>query len=229
MHRRFRSSPKKRAVPVEPPVNVDTSIITTSASKSRTPWSAPMRGNNRRNLRPGHLNTGTPMGGLRRVDHFRNRPLNTSRPPSMHVDEFEKQFNDSTNGSNGASASSSSNNNNDNGSSAGGNNGNDNDLLSGMQSSNDGGSDRVSRRREGTRLSEPGDSLRIAGRAGVVRRTFAPVHYRTIGTRLCQAILVTWVSTFLIVPNRFHPSSAGGGFALRERLPYGYPSATRYP
>ncbi|UJR28969.1 hypothetical protein I4U23_010187 [Adineta vaga] len=124
--RKRKSSSKKRTVPiVEPAVNVDTSIITTSVSKSRTPWSAPMRGNNRRNVRPGNINPNNPSGGggggggggIRRVDHFRNRPLNTSR--TIHA----------------------SNNNNDNNNN-GGNNGNENDLLSTMQSSNDGGSDR---------------------------------------------------------------------------------------
>jgi hypothetical protein len=111
-------------------------------SKSRTPWSAPMRGNNRRNIRSGGVNTNNAPGGIQRgIDHFRNRPLNTSRPPSMHVDEFEKQFNDNGNGNNGTNSSSSNNNSNnisDN------NNGNKNDLLSNIQSSNDAGSDRVS-------------------------------------------------------------------------------------
>ena len=112
-----------------------------------------MRGNNRRNVRPGgSINTNNPPGGVRRIDHFRNRPLNTSRPPSMHVDEFEKQFNDNTNGNNGTNSSSSNNNNNNNNmndnnnnNNNGGNNGNENDLLSTIQSSNDGGSDRVSK------------------------------------------------------------------------------------
>jgi hypothetical protein len=111
-----------------------------------------MRGNNRRNIRPGNINTNNPTSGIRRTDHFRNRPLNTSRPPSMHVDEFEKQFNDSTNANSGTNSSSSNNNNNNNmndnnNNNNGGNNGNDNDLLSTIQSSNDGGSDRVKTRR----------------------------------------------------------------------------------
>ncbi len=97
-----------------------------------------MRGNNRRNLRPGGgVNTNNPPSGpQRRIDHFRNRPLNTSRPPSMHVDEFEKQFNDN---SNGANSSSTNNNNNENNN--GGNN--ESDLLSNIQSTNDGGNERV--------------------------------------------------------------------------------------
>jgi hypothetical protein len=105
-----------------------------------------MRGNNRRNVRPGSVNTNIPppAGIQRRIDHFRNRPLNTSRPPSMHVDEFEKQFNDNPNGNNGANSSSNNNNNNNiNENNNGGNNGNDNELLSNIQSANDGGSDRV--------------------------------------------------------------------------------------
>lgn len=124
---------------------MDTSIITTSVSKGRVPWSAPMRGNNRRNIRVGGVNTNTaPNGVQRRIDHFRNRPLNTSRPPSMHVDEFEKHFNDNANGNNAANSSSNNNSNsiiNDNNS--GGNNGNESDLLPTMQSVSDGGPDRV--------------------------------------------------------------------------------------
>jgi hypothetical protein len=106
-----------------------------------------MRGNNRRNVRPGgSVNTNIPPAGVqRRIDHFRNRPLNTSRPPSMHVDEFEKQYNDNTNGNNGTNSSSNNNNNNNNinESNNGGNNANDNELLSNIQSANDGGVDRV--------------------------------------------------------------------------------------
>jgi hypothetical protein len=98
-----------------------------------------MRGNNRRNVRPPSTNTNNPPGGLqRRIDHFRNRPLNTSRPPSMHVDEFEKQFNENPNGTNSSSAN---NNNNENNNNNAGNN--ENDLLSTMQSTNDGGNERV--------------------------------------------------------------------------------------
>ena len=98
-----------------------------------------MRGNNRRNMRPNPINMGNPPGGLqRRIDHFRNRPLNTSRPPSMHVDEFEKQFNEN---SNGANASSANNNNNNENNNNGGNG--ENDLISTMQSPNDGGNERV--------------------------------------------------------------------------------------
>lgn len=132
-----RSSSKKRPISVEPPPNIDTSIITTSASKSRTPWSAPMRGNSRRNMRPNPVN---PSGGLqRRVDHFRNRPLNTSRPPSMHVDEFEKQFNENPNGTNSSSGNNNNNNNENNNN--GGNS--ENDLISTMPSVNEGGNERV--------------------------------------------------------------------------------------
>jgi len=124
-------------------LNVDTSIITTSISKGRTPWSAPMRGNNRRNVRPSSVNTNNPpTGGIqRRIDHFRNRPLNTSRPPSMHVDEFEKQFNENPNGTNSSSTSNNNNNNNNNENNNGGNN--ENDLLTTMQSTNDGATERV--------------------------------------------------------------------------------------
>ena len=96
-----------------------------------------MRGNNRRNVRPGGVNTNNPTGGLqRRIDHFRNRPLNTSRPPSMHVDEFEKQYNENSNGTNSSSA-----NNNNNENNNGGNN--ESDLISNMQPTNDGGNERV--------------------------------------------------------------------------------------
>ena len=133
-----RSSSKKRTVSVEPTSNIDTSIITTSVSKGRTPWSAPMRGNNRRNVRPGgNPNPPNPpnVNLQRRIDHFRNRPLNTSRPPSMHVDEFEKQFNNENSNVNNSSTS---NNNNDNNT----NNAN-NDLLANIQSNTDGPSERV--------------------------------------------------------------------------------------
>ena len=51
-----RSSSTKRPVLVEPTETVDTSIITTSAFKSRTPWSAPMRANSRRNTCRGGSN-----------------------------------------------------------------------------------------------------------------------------------------------------------------------------
>jgi len=99
-----------------------------------------MRGNNRRNVRPPSTNTNNPPGGLqRRIDHFRNRPLNTSRPPSMHVDEFEKQFNENPNGTNSSSANNNNNENNNNNNAGN----NENDLLSTMQSTNDGGNERV--------------------------------------------------------------------------------------
>lgn len=101
-----------------------------------------MRGNNRRNTRPGTVNPTNPTGGIqRRIDHFRNRPLNTSRPPSMHVDEFEKQYNENSNGANSSSTTTTNNNNNENNN--GGNN--DNDLLSTMQSSNDNAPERVNK------------------------------------------------------------------------------------
>lgn len=106
-----------------------------------------MRGNNRRNIRPSSVNTNNnpSNGGVqRRIDHFRNRPLNTSRPPSMHVDEFEKQFNEGSNGTNPSSNNNNNNNssnNNNNENNNGGNN--DNDLLSTVQSTNDGPSERV--------------------------------------------------------------------------------------
>ncbi|CAF3511851.1 unnamed protein product [Rotaria sp. Silwood1] len=188
-----KSSPKKRTVTVEPTSNVDTSIITTSVSKSRTPWSAPMRGNNRRNVRIPSVNTNTTTNGVqRRIDHFRNRPLNTSRPPSMHVDEFEKQFNDNSNGNNTTNSSSTNNNNNNmNDNNNGGNNGNENDLLSTMPSSNDGGSDR-------DRWSRRGSSLNF--RPSSLSSHRYPFSLNNIG----------------------YP---GGGFSLRDRLPYGYPSS----
>ncbi|CAF3938847.1 unnamed protein product [Adineta steineri] len=197
-----KTSPKKRTVTVEPPSHVDTSIITTSVSKGRTPWSAPMRGNNRRNVRPGNMNTNNaPPGGIRRTDHFRNRPLNTSRPPSMHVDEFEKQFNDNTNGNNGTNSSSSSNNNNNNindnnNNNNGNNNTNENDMISSMQSSNDGGSDRERWSRRGNM-----PNFRINSSSSNHRYPFSSSN----------------------------PGYPGGGFSLRDRLPYGYPSSSRYP
>lgn len=106
-----------------------------------------MRGNNRRNLRPNATgvnihphNPNNPIGA-RRADHFRNRPLNTSRPPSMHVDEFEKQFHDGSN--NGNSSSSNNNNNNLNENNSGtNNNNNDNDLMTNLSSSSDNGPER---------------------------------------------------------------------------------------
>jgi hypothetical protein len=98
-----------------------------------------MRGNNRRNTRPGSVNTNNPPTGIqRRIDHFRNRPLNTSRPPSMHVDEFEKQYNENSTGTNPPSTNNNNNNNENNNASN-----NENDLLSTMQSTNDGGTERV--------------------------------------------------------------------------------------
>lgn len=101
-----------------------------------------MRGNNRRNMRPNPINTSNPSSGLqRRIDHFRNRPLNTSRPPSMHVDEFEKQFNENPNGTNSTSGNNNNNNNENNNNSSSGNN--ENDLISNMPSTNDGGNERV--------------------------------------------------------------------------------------
>lgn len=106
-----------------------------------------MRGNIRKNVRTSSLNittaTTTAGGMQRRIDHFRNRPLNTSRPPSMHVDEFEKHFNDNGNGNNPNNGSSANNANNLNDNNTGGSNANENDLLPAMQSPNDGVSDRV--------------------------------------------------------------------------------------
>lgn len=101
-----------------------------------------MRGNSRRNMRPNPINTSNPGSGLqRRIDHFRNRPLNTSRPPSMHVDEFEKQFNENPNGTNPTSGNNNNNNNENNNNNNSGNN--ENDLISSMPSANDGGNERV--------------------------------------------------------------------------------------
>ena len=167
---------------------MDTSIITTSVSKGRAPWSAPMRGNNRRNIRPGGINPNIPPGGIqRRVDHFRNRPLNTSRPPSMHVDEFEKQYNDNTNGNNGPnSTSTNSNNNNLNEN----NNGNDNDLLSTIQSSNDGGSDRVKNCDDLILIEKIFLSFRIAGLVEVIHQIFERVHHLVIVIHSHQIISV---------------------------------------
>lgn len=108
-----------------------------------------MRGNNRRNLRPGITGATTVhmqnpnSGAARRIDHFRNRPLNTSRPPSMHVDEYEKQFNnDNANGLNSGNASSSNNSNNLNENNTGGNSNSDNEMMNNLPSSSDSGPER---------------------------------------------------------------------------------------
>ncbi|VDO02233.1 unnamed protein product [Rodentolepis nana] len=80
-------------------------IIQTGRSSKK--YVAPMRGRGF-NLRPGNQSSGTGLGvGLStitpgpsllgvaggaggRTDNFRSRPQNTSRPPSLHVDDFTK-------------------------------------------------------------------------------------------------------------------------------------------
>ena len=146
-----------------------------------------MRGNNRRNLRPGGVNTSSAVVGMqRRTDHFRNRPLNTSRPPSMHVDEFEKQYNDNGNagGSGGGANSSSTNNNHGNDSNIGGNNGNDNELLGTMQTSNDNESDRVGHSmRRWRRMKYVNIRCRIVGLAEVQCQISVRIHPSPIAIR----------------------------------------------
>ena len=133
-----------------------------------------MRGNNRRNVRLTANPTG--YGIQRRTDHFRNRPLNTSRPPSMHVDEFEKQFNENSNGNNATTTTSSTNNTDNN---SGGKNGNEHDLLSTIPSSNDGGSDRVNMTNK-IYLIDLVYLLRIVGLVVAVHQIFELVHHQII-------------------------------------------------
>lgn len=52
-----------------------------------TVFKAPMRGAGV--MRRGHMQRGG-RGGRAGRDHFRDRAQNTSRPPSMHVDDFVK-------------------------------------------------------------------------------------------------------------------------------------------
>jgi hypothetical protein len=191
-----------------------------------------MRGNNRRNVRPGSVNTNNPPSGLqRRIDHFRNRPLNTSRPPSMHVDEFEKQFNENSTGTNSSSTNNNNNNNNENNNNSGGNN--DNDLLSTMQSSNDGGNERVKIFFFFFCLTGViVESIRIVGLVEVVHQIFEQVHHRVIDIHFHQVILAIQVkqssSNLYYLTVFFLVLFLGAGFSLRDRFPYGYPSS-RYP
>jgi hypothetical protein len=187
-----------------------------------------MRGNNRRNLRPGGVNTNSAVVGMqRRTDHFRNRPLNTSRPPSMHVDEFEKQYNDNGNAGGGAN-SSSTNNNHGNDSNIGGNNGNDNELLGTMQTSNDNESDRVGHSKHaGKRMKYANVRSRIVGLVEVQSRISVRIHHLPIAIRSQLDIWVIQVSSsslFDHVDLTLRLLSAPG-FSQRDRLPYGYPSS----
>ena len=177
-----------------------------------------MRGNNRRDFRPSvsgaNFHPHNPASGLgaRRADHFRNRPLNTSRPPSMHVDEFEKQFHDGANSSNNGNSSSASNNtNNLNETNNGTNNNNDNELMTNLSSSNDSGSERERWSRRG---------LTPTFRPGIVahhRYPFLPGHLPYPGQRHSSRF-----SSLLIVLVLLR-LRLGGPFAFRDRLPYGYP------
>ena len=106
-----------------------------------------MRGNTRRNFRAANTTVHTHNsvnGNQRRIDHFRTRPLNTSRPPSMHVDDFEKQYHEHGNGSSSANTSSTTNNNINDNNNNDANKGNELDMSNNMKSSSDANnSDRV--------------------------------------------------------------------------------------